>query len=88
MKLQIFTIFDKKALVHLSPFYLHTKGEALRTLDDLVNDVQSRVNKHPSDYQLFKIGEWDDLTGVTDSLPNPEFIEEASNYVKKGSPRV
>jgi len=76
-KLQMFAIFDKKALAYANPFYYHQKGQALRALEDSVNDPQSPLNKHPEDFTLFHIGEWDDRTGLVTPLANPQHVEEA-----------
>jgi len=85
MRQNVFAIYDKKAQFHLNPFFMVQKGEALRTLDDLVNDTQSRLNKHTADYSLWRIGEFDTVTGILFPLSKPEFLEEASTYVKKGA---
>lgn len=81
-KLLIFAVYDKKSLAYANPFYYHQKGQALRGFDDAVNDPQSPLQKHPEDFQLFQIGEWNDTTGVITPLPNPVHIEDALNCVK------
>lgn len=81
-KLQIFSIYDKKAVAYQNPFFYHQKGQALRAFEDAVNDPQIAFNKHPEDFSLFHIGEWDDSTGTIKSLPNPVPIEEALNLIK------
>lgn len=80
-KLCIFTIFDKKAVAYNQPFYYHQKGQALRALEDNVNQNDSPISKHPEDYALYKIGEFDDLSGEIHAT-KPEFIEEALNLKK------
>lgn len=80
-KLCIFTIFDKKAVAYNQPFYYHQKGQAIRALQDNVAQVDSPISKHPEDYALYKIGEFDDQSGEISST-KPEFIEEALNLRK------
>lgn len=63
MILKVFSVFDSKAELYRSPFYMNTVGEALRAFQDLANDSQSQVAKHPGDYQLVQIAEYDDATG-------------------------
>lgn len=82
--MQIFSIYDKKAQAYMSPFYYHQKGQALRAFEDAVNDPQTPFTKHPEDFQLFHIGEWNDSTGKITPLSNPVPIEEALNVIKKG----
>lgn len=75
-KIQIFAVFDKKAVVYMSPFYFLQKGQAIRAFEDSVNDPQSAFYKHPEDYSLFELGTFDDTSGIITSR-NPNFIEEA-----------
>lgn len=60
---QIFTFHDSKAQAYLPPFFLHQDGMALRTFSDLVAEKEHPFARHPEDYTLFKIGEFDDSTG-------------------------
>ena len=57
----IFTVFDNKAKAYLRPFFLRSKGEALRAFIDLVNDENHQFGQHAEDYTLICIGEWDDV---------------------------
>lgn len=60
MIMKMFTVFDSKAEAYLPPFYLSTRGQAIRAFSDSANDPGHAFNKHPSDYTLFMIGEFDD----------------------------
>lgn len=55
---QVFCYFDSKAEVYLQPFFAQAKGSAIRSFSDLVNDASSTFGKHPSDFVLFYIGEY------------------------------
>lgn len=81
-KLQIFAVYDKKSVAYANPFFYHQKGQALRAFEDAVNDPQSPLSKHPEDFSIFHIGQWDDATGVITPLPNPVPVEEALNVKK------
>lgn len=61
--LKMFTVYDSKAEAYLPPFYSKSKGEALRSFTDAVNDPQSQLNKHPEDYTLFEVGDFDENLG-------------------------
>lgn len=82
-RISIFAVYDKKAAAYLQPFYFPQKGQAIRAFEDSVKDPQSAFAKHPADYSLFKIGEYDDQTGQIKAATNPEFIEEAINLTEK-----
>lgn len=66
----MFSIFDTKADVYSQPFYALTDHAAIRTFTDAVNLKDSPYNRHPGDYQLFAIGDFDDRTG--DVTPHPK----------------
>jgi len=59
----IYSIHDSKAEAYLPPFYLHNKNMAIRSFRDCVTDEGHTFNRHPEDYSLWEIGEFDDATG-------------------------
>jgi len=62
MKTKIFVIYDVKAQFYNKPFYLQNDAIAIRALTDLKNDPNTDIAKHPEDFILFAIGEYDDET--------------------------
>lgn len=84
---QIFTVYDSKAQAYLQPFYAPTKGAAIRVFSDICNDGTHPFNRHPEDYTLFALGEFDDNNGKLLSLTTPAPIGKAIEFVqpvKKG----
>lgn len=63
MKIKVFSVFDNKGGNYGTPFFALEDGLAARLFGDLVNDNQSTVNKHPEDFSLFRIAEFDDQEG-------------------------
>lgn len=63
MILRAYSIFDHKALQYHPPFFASTDGAAVRSLQDLVNDQNTTIGRHPSDYTLYCIGTYDDSNG-------------------------
>lgn len=84
MKLLAFSVYDEKAGVFGVPFCMAHRGLAIRAFSDLVADVNTTVHKHPSDFKLYTIGEFDDNSGALISLSQPEFLQNASDFVQKG----
>lgn len=82
MKLFVFSIFDSKAEAFNTPIFLPAKGQATRTFEDQVNDESSPFNKHPGDYTLFLIGEFDTDTGLLTPLSTPTSLGLAAEYLK------
>lgn len=62
MKLKVFTSYDTKVEAYLQPFFMRTRGEAIRAWTELANNPEHLFSKHPGDYTLFEIGEYDDAT--------------------------
>lgn len=64
---KLFSIYDAKALVYTQPNVAKSTGEMLRWFEDKVNstrhdELDLPIVKHPGDFTLFEIGEFDELT--------------------------
>ena len=60
---KIYAVFNSKSEAYSLPFYYQHEGQATRTFSDWVNDSNTPYGKHPEDYTLFAIGEYDEVTG-------------------------
>lgn len=64
MKLNVYSIFDSAAKAYTNPFFMHNDGLAIRAFADNVNSEQeNNISKHPDQFTLFRIGEFDDASG-------------------------
>ena len=64
MKLNVYSIFDSAAKAYTNPFFMHNDGLAIRAFSDNVNSEQeNNISKHPDQFTLFRIGEFDDASG-------------------------
>lgn len=66
---KVYAVQDAKAGMFNQPIFLLSDGEALRSFMDACqpgND-QSMLSRHPEDFNLFYIGEYDELTGELQS---------------------
>jgi hypothetical protein len=69
MKLKVYSIFDSAAKAYVQPFYMHNDGLAIRAFMDNVNSKEeNNISKHPDQFTLFQIGEFDDTSGKIDSI--------------------
>lgn len=59
---KIYTVYDSKLDAYMTPFFMQSKGAAIRAFSDTVNEPNSPFYKHPADFTLFEIGEYDDAT--------------------------
>lgn len=64
MMLRGYTIYDCKALQYHSPWWAASDGAAIRSFQDLVNDHNTTIGRHPSDYSLWFVGHYDDNKGA------------------------
>jgi len=80
MNINGYSIYDRKALVYHSPFFAVSHGAAVRSFSDLANDRQTTIGRHPVDYVLFHVGQFDDSSGVL--VPcTPQHVSDASALV-------
>lgn len=75
-----FSIYDSKAMVFNVPFFQVTTPAAMRSFSDLVNDPKSNVYRHPGDYVLYEIGEFDDEKGAMIKYSEHKHLGIASQF--------
>ncbi|QCQ84783.1 nonstructural protein [Blackfly microvirus SF02] len=61
---EVFSVFDKAVNAFLPPFQCRTKGEAIRSFSEAVNDPSKSFGKYSVDYVLMGLGTWDDNSGL------------------------
>ena len=69
--MKLYTVYDSKSESFTPPMANRTRGEAIRGFTDEVNNPNSMLNKHPEDYTLFELAEWDNSTGQIIPLDTP-----------------
>lgn len=66
------SVYDTKVSAFSPPFVCKSRGESIRSFSDACGDDSLPFKKHPADYVLHFIGEFDDQTGRLMIIPNPE----------------
>lgn len=87
-KLIVYAVFDSKISTYAQPFFMRTKGEALRGWQEVANDPKTQISKYPGDFALMELGTYDESTGQFENHRAPvncglaiEYkSQEASNY--------
>jgi len=82
MLLKIFTVYDSKTEAYLSPFYMQSTGQALRSFEDTVNDANTQFHKHAADFTLFEIGTFDDSNAQFQLHAAKTNLGSANEYIK------
>lgn len=60
---EVFSVYDTKAQAYLPPFILPRVEQAQRIFADCINSDDHQFGKHPDDYTLFQLGQFDDDSG-------------------------
>ena len=84
MKMKIFSVFDSKAGFYRAPMLLRSKGEALRGFSDIVNDDKAKndIARHPDDFTLFYLGEFDMINGQFSPLKAHESLGTGVDFLE------
>ena len=77
MDLLIYSVYDSKAEAFLPPFFLPREEMAIRTFSDAVNSNDHQFGRHPEDYNLFRLGTFDDSSGELRSEITPIVVAYA-----------
>lgn len=69
MIMKVFSVFDAKAAFFGNPFFDQREGSAIRAFADAVNsnDPNNGFARHPEDYTLYLLGEFDNEKGTFDA---------------------
>lgn len=64
MKKVVMVVHDAKAELYGTPMFFRTVAEGIRSFQQLVDDPETMIGKYPEDYHLYKLGEYDEDTGL------------------------
>lgn len=81
-KLMLYSVYDAKVKYFHNPMFMRNKGEAIRSWQEAANDDKSQISRHPSDFDLFEIGEFDDQTAKIVMHQSPVSIGLAVHFKK------
>lgn len=83
MILYIVATRDIVADLYGTPQYVPALGQAVRSFGDAClnsTDPNNIIGKHPSDFELYHLGSFDDHTGQFQLLDQPKQIAVGANY--------
>lgn len=86
MILKVYSVYDTKAHLWMQPFFLAAHGQAVRAFSDEANSPQSQLGRHPNDFILFCIGEFDDNSAVLAPTIPPLQLGVAADFVAPKAP--
>jgi len=72
--MQIFSLRDTKSAHYGKPIIAPHQAPLIREYDEAVNDDKSTLSKFPQDFDLYKIGDFDHISGKITPDENPIHI--------------
>jgi len=80
----IVAVRDRKADCFSRPFFAQTTAAAIRSFADEVNRSaeDNQYYKHPEDYALYELGQYDDSEGSINTHPLPKLLIQADQTVQ------
>lgn len=79
---QVFSVRDSKAAAYALPFFLPRMEVALRSFRDAVKNPEHDMHRHPEDYALYCLGEFNDETGELHKI-EPVLVAQASDPAQR-----
>jgi len=85
MRYKVLTVRDRAIDAYGQPFFSASVGGAIRSFSDEINRAHenNQLNKHPEDFDLFSLGEFDDQTGEFDAT-RPQQVAVGKDLIVKG----
>jgi len=76
----VYSVFDSKAKAFIPPFFMSNDDVAVRLFAECANDNSHNFCKFSTDFTLFKIGFFDDESGLIESLSPHENLGLAAQF--------
>ena len=80
---KIYAIKDQAIEAFSQPFFVQAQGQAVRMFMDESKNEQSQINRHPADFELWYLGEFDEQTGTITGAENIERVARANDFINK-----
>ncbi|WNK13657.1 MAG: nonstructural protein [Microvirus sp.] len=68
MKHQIVVVYDRATEAYGRPVFVNALGAAMRSFGDEARNPETEICKHPEDYELYLLGEYDDQDGTFSTI--------------------
>lgn len=83
MKMIVLALFDVKVAAFQRPAFAPTVAAFVRAVGDEARRAGSELSAHPDDYQLFRLGEFDDANGLIVPVTPPELVCQVSSLIDR-----
>lgn len=76
----VYAVYDSKAAVFATPFFVGAEALAVRAFARAANDKESQVGSFPEDFTLFQLATYNDESGVIMPLEQHKNLGLGANY--------
>ncbi len=70
MKVQLYAVFDMASGTYEKPFFSTADDLVRREFQNVATAADTPIGKHPKDYSLWRLGNFDDNTGLLKNETN------------------
>lgn len=67
MNIKVFSVLDAKIGAFAQPWFSPTREAGIRAFVEATRDPTTMLAKHPEDFALYELGEFNDETGIFSS---------------------
>ncbi|QXP08515.1 MAG: nonstructural protein [Arizlama microvirus] len=82
MQNEIFSIYDTKAQSFHKPYYSQNTQTAIREATEAAKNPDSLLSRYPEDFNLFRLGVFDQHTGIITLETAPLSIGVLNSFIK------
>ena len=86
--MKLFTVYDIKADLYLTPFFERNSVNAMRGFEQIVNDANTQFSKYPADFGLYEIAEYDEEKGVVIPYEHNVRLALGSDFARISKPAL
>lgn len=76
----VYAVYDSKACVFATPFFVNGEAVAVRAFVGAANDPTTQVGRFGEDFTLFQLATYNDESGVIMPLDHHKNLGLASSY--------
>lgn len=88
MKLILISVFDKKASAYGAPLCYEHVTQALRSYISFARQKPDAMQvQFCEDYDLYQVGEFDQISGAVTPMIPPQYLESMINLVAESKPK-
>jgi len=81
-KINVYAIYDSKSKFYRFKYECRTHGEALRAFITGANDIKTEIGRHPADFTLFHVAQYEDESATFQNICPPENLGLALHFVE------